>query len=254
MNGAFHISGIGLEAQQGALDKLANNIANVNTNGFKRAQIEFSELVSMSSNSAPYTSRVSDTGLAGVMLMTNLALGAQGELERTDESLDIAITGAGFIEVLGDNGQSYLWRGGRLEVNQEGFLAANNGMMLSSSINVPDDARDIRIAANGRVEVLTEDDGVLEIGQIDILRMRSDSGLEKLDGGFYRMTDMSVVENAEAGLNGMGEFVQGSLERSNVDLNREMIDMMIIQRAYSANAQVVQAADQLASIANNLRR
>jgi len=256
MNGAFYIAGVGLDTQQGALDTLANNIANLNTHGFKRALVQFSELVNASARAAEAeTVRApSDMGLAGVALTTTMALGNQGDLERTDETLDLALEGAGFIEVLGENGQRMLWRGGRLQVNPDGFLAASNGMMLASQISIPDAATDLRIDGEGLVSALMDDGEFERIGDIDLLRVRSPEGLTRMDGGFYRVDDKSTVENAAASQEGMGTFVQGSLERSNVELNREMVEMMIVQRAYAANAQVVQAADQMSSIANNLRR
>jgi len=256
MNGAFYIAGVGLDTQQSALDTLANNIANLNTSGFKRSQVQFSELVNASAREADSQAArpVSETGLAGVAMISQMALAEQGDLERTDQALDLALDGAGFIEVLGENGQRLLWRGGRLQVNADGFLAASNGMMLASQINIPDAAIDLRIDSEGQVSALFDDGEPETLGEIDLLRLRSPEGVTRLDGGFYRIVDKSSVENASADSEGMGVFVQGSLERSNVELNREMVEMMIVQRAYAANAQIVQAADQMSSIANNLRR
>ena len=256
MNGAFYVAGIGLETQQNALDTLANNIANLNTRGFKRMEVQFSELVAETARAsqADDMPSVANQALAGVMLQTRMAMSQQGELERTDQPMDLALDGSGFIELLGHDGDTALWRGGRLQINEDGFLAAANGMMLAAQISVPDSAVDMRIDADGRVEAVFEGGEREEIGQIGLLRIKSEQALERLDGGIYRVEDSRMTENAEAGLDGMGRFVQGSLERSNVDLNREMVDMMIVQRAYAANAQVVQAADQMLSIANNLRR
>ena len=256
MNGAFYIAGVGLDTQQSALDTLANSIAYLNTSGFKRSQVEFSELVSGSvrESDTQNTRPATETGLAGVAMISRMALNKQGDLEPTDQTLDLAINGAGFIEVLGESGQRHLWRGGRLQVNSDGFLAASNGMMLASHISIPDSAVDLRINSEGQVTAIFEGGETETIGEIDLLRLRSPDGVTRLDGGFYRVDDKSTVENASADIEGMGSFVQGSLERSNVELNREMVEMMIVQRAYAANAQIVQAADQMSSIANNLRR
>lgn len=256
MNGAFYIGGVGLDTQQSALDTLANNIANLNTRGFKRSQVQFSELVSASARAAdtPGARQQSDMGLSGVAMTTNMAISEQGDLERTEQALDLALQGTGFIEVLGENGQKLLWRGGRLQVNPNGFLAANNGMMLASQISIPDEAIDFRIDSSGQVSAIVEGGEFEELGEIGLLRLRSPEGLTRLDGGFYRVDDKAAVEHAESDQDGMASFVQGSLERSNVELNREMVEMMIVQRAYAANAQIVQAADQMSSIANNLRR
>lgn len=256
MNQAFEIAGVGLESQQRALDVIANNIANINTLGFKRADVRFIELiVGARDNASPSAALGGWSSLSGVMARTVQMIDRQGELEPTGSALDIAIDGDGFIEVMGADGQTLLWRGGRLSINAERLLATSDGRVLQDQIRIPDEAREIRIDDNGAVSAKLEGaDDFVEIGRLSLTRVEDQETLERMDGGFYLVTDANAVYNATAGDNGAGAFVHGSLERSNVELSEEMVRLMLVQRAYAANAQIIQAADQLMGIANTLRR
>lgn len=256
MNGAFHIGGIGLSTQQRALDVIANNIANLNTQGFKKSNIKFSEIMASSVGSSNLQSNLNfEPSVAGVKTDVEFMIDEQGALQRTNRALDIAIEGEGFIELMGPKGQMMLWRGGSLQVGNDGMLMAENGMKLKAMINVPPDANNIVVEANGTVLISSGQEGaVSELGQIMVVRVNNSSSLERLDGGVYKAGEETSIIDAVPGEDGTGTIVQGAIERSNVDLNIEMVAMMIVQRAYSANAQIVQAADQLLSIANNLRR
>jgi flagellar basal-body rod protein FlgG len=258
MNGAFHVAAIGMQAQQSALELLGHNVANMNTAAYKRQGIRFQEM--LAGGGEPQRTADGATtpppALVGVRMAPALALDAQGEIERTNAPLDVAIDGAGFIELMGNEGRLLLWRGGALSVREDGQLqAADHAMPLRAMISVPTDAQRIAIAADGRVRAITADapDGV-EIGQINLVMPRDQAALQRLDGGLYTVGDAGQVRDATAGEDGMGQLVQGALERSNVDLNMEMVQLLIVQRAYAANAQIVQAADQIQAIANNLRR
>ncbi len=252
MSDAFEVAAIGLGAQQRALDLIANNIANVNTPYFKRAEIDFNALISAA---PPDSSAPSASGsAAGVGVSSSPALFDQGVLEQTGHAMDIAIDGAGFIEVLGPGGQVHLWRGGRLMVNDFGQLATDQGLLLRANITAPREMEALSIRPDGEVVARTSSAGEEVIGLINLVRISQPGAVEALDGSQYRVVGDAQLTDAVPGEDGTGHFVQGSIERSNVDLNREMVDLMIIQRAFAANAQVVQAADQLMSIANNLRR
>jgi flagellar basal-body rod protein FlgG len=256
MNGAFEIAGVGLVAQQQALDVIANNISNVNTPGFKRSDVQFSELMATAANTADGLAQP-DRGqaVAGVAARTVLALSDQGQIEQTGRPMDLAIEGAGFLELMGPGGQSLLWRGGPLSVDSSGLLGAGDGLALRSSITVPDGASDLRIAADGVVSATLPGESTrVELGQISLVEVDSDSALERLDGGFYRPAEGARLKDTTPGQDGAGSLAQGAIERSNVEINNEMVRLMIVQRAYAANAQIVQAADQLAAIANSLRR
>lgn len=255
MNGAFYISGLGLETQQQALNTIANNVANINTHSFKRSTVRFAEIISELDLGTTDTQNNLNENVYGVRSNVQTHFAEQGVLEATNSPMDIAIEGEGFIELTGPDGESVLWRGGFLRQDDEGFLIAENGMPLSSIMSIPIEARELVIGNDGVVTaVMPGEDGNEEIGQIKLLRVNNMNGLERLDDGFYRLTDSAEVFEVMPMEDGGGRIVQGAIERSNVDLNREMVDMMIVQRAYAANAQVVQAADQVLSIVNSLRR
>ncbi|WP_010545501.1 flagellar hook-basal body protein [Sphingomonas elodea] len=258
MSDAFYVGAVALQAQQRALDGIANNIANVNTPAFKRVQVRFADVVaSRAADVLPADALRADTTFdtAGVMLDSQFMLNEPGQIERTGKRLDLAIDGAGFIELMGPAGQSLLWRGGTLRVNEDGQLATSSGIALKAAITVPADATGLSIGHDGVVRATVPDTAdAVELGQIQLVKIADPSKVARLDGGIYRMEDASLTTEAVAGEDGAGTFVQGALEQSNVALTDEMVRLMLVQRAYAANAQIVQAADQLMGIANGLRR
>ncbi len=254
MNGAFEIAAIGLGSQQQALDVIANNITNVNTPGFKRSDVRFSEIIAERNDPAnPAANLTSGPSLAGVTAEAVLALSEQGDLERTGQALDLAIEGAGFIELMGPAGQTLLWRGGRLVVGEDGLLAAADGFPLRAAITVPADATDLQNDPNGLVKAQIAGSEE-ELGQIMLVRLDDAAAVERLDGGYYALLESRALQEQTPGQDGAGEFVQGAIEHSNVELNNEMVRLMLVQRSYAADAQVLQAADQMMAIANNLRK
>lgn len=256
MSGAFHIGAIGLDAQQKALDTIANNISNINTTGFKRTEVRFSEV--LASQPADGVVRAdfggSEIASAGVRSDAFYLLQEQGRIDSTGNANDIAINGAGFIELMGPGGQSLLWRGGTLKVGPEGQLMTAAGLELKAGISIPHDAKAVEIGSDGMVRAKTDSEEMVEIGQINLVRVDDPSAVERMDGGLYRVIEEGKVAEARPGEDGVGLLLQGSVERSTVELNEEMVQMLMVQRAYAANAQVVQAADQFMSLANGLRR
>lgn len=252
MNGAFYIAATGLRSQQGALDTTANNIANLNTPAFKRATVRFSELVSR--NEGPAAFDASGAAPSGVVFDSSERVFTQGELRETSSPMDLAIRGDGFIELMAPSGRGLLWRGGTLKVNEDGLLAASNGMPLRAMIAVPTGASELRISADGRVTALLEDNTRGEIGRIDLTLSRDSTSLKAQGGGLYAVTDNGDANTITPGEDGAGVFVQGSIEASNVQITDEMVTLLLTQRAYAANAQIVQAGDQLMAIANGLKR
>lgn len=248
MNGAFYIAATGLRAQQGALDVTANNIANLNTSGFKRANVRFSELVAYGSaaTDAAAPSGVTSGGAERVF--------TQGDLRETGDAMDLAIRGEGFIELMAPSGRSVLWRGGTLKVGEDGFLAASNGMSLRGMIAAPTGAHDFLISADGKVTALLDDQTRSEIGRIDLTMVRDPEALSAVGEGVYELADGGRATTVAPGEEGAGLLVQGSVEASNVQISDEMVTLLLTQRAYAANAQVVQAGDQLMAIANGLKR
>ncbi len=257
VNGAFYIGAVGLDSQQRALDTLANNIANINTPTFKRSDMRFTEIMASRVNEldAPQLNRSEQTVPGGVVSEAEFLLFEQGQLQSTGRSTDLAINGPGFIELLGPSGQTYLWRGGSLKVNSDGQLAASNGMALRALITVPNDVSEVEINSSGEVRgVIAGDQQPVDLGQISLVRIDHASQLQRLDGGLYSLEDGVPIKEAVPGEDGIGLLVQGSIEGSNVALNEEMAQMMIVQRAFASNAQLLQAADQMMAITNSLRR
>jgi flagellar basal-body rod protein FlgG len=257
MNGAFYVGAIGMEAQQRALDTIANNISNVNTPAFKRSDVHFSEILASQADVAasPALIGADDFTAAGVLVDTETMVDQPGKLQSTGNRNDIAIDGSGFIEVMAPAGRTLLWRGGTLRVGEDGFLAAQHGFPLKAAISVPTDATSIEIGSDGIVRAIVgQANEVVEIGQIMLVKAPNSSDLQRLDGGLYQVADSTELRDAQPGEDGAGILVQGSLEQSNVELTAEMVELMMVQRAYAANAQILQAADQLMAIANGLRR
>jgi flagellar basal-body rod protein FlgG len=257
MNGAFYIGAVGLDAQQNALNVVANNIANINTTAFKRQVVQFSALVSSMSGaqSDPATQTGEAASGAGVAVGATPTIWTQGALTQTGQPLDLAIQGDGFLEVLGPAGSNMLWRGGTLEVNPDGYLAVSDGTVLRAMISVPQGAQGLTISPTGAVTAQISGSGtVRQIGQLDIALARDPSSLVQQGSGYYEAPDAGGTLVVKPGEEGGGIFVQGSLETSNVQLTDEMTNLLLVQRAYGASAQVVQAGDQLMSIVNGLRR
>jgi flagellar basal-body rod protein FlgG len=257
MNGAFYVGATGLQAQQRALDVVANNISNINTMGFKRSEVRFAELVgpvTQTENADPILVRPATDALSGVQAREAVRIFQQGDLRETGKPFDIAISGDGFIELLGPSGETWLWRGGTLRVNADGLLETESGLALKALIEVPEDSTELRIDRDGVVRSLSAGlDAAEELGTISLAMPRDPELVEAMGSGFYRVPDDGELETVLNGQDG-GVIVQGSLEASNVELTTEMVSLLLLQRAYAANAQAVQAGDQLMSIANNLRR
>jgi flagellar basal-body rod protein FlgG len=256
VNGAFELGAVTLRANQRALETMANNIANMNTPAYKRADVIYAEVAGDAPgaiNTAQSLDLAAQAMPGGVRVAERQMFSAQGELRSSSNALDIAIDGRGFIELMGAEGQTVLWRGGRLEVNRDGYLAAPGGA-LRAMIAVPEDAADLKIDRDGKISATTSDNQAIELGQLSLVRVDNNADLERTGSGLLvTHEDARVVETAP-GEDGSGTIAQGMLEGSNVDFSAAMVELLMVQRAYAASAQIVQAADQLASISNNLKR
>lgn len=254
MNSAFHIGATGLRAQEQALGITANNIANLNTPGFKRARVRFGELLSPAPAGDVLTRTLSSEA-SGVAALGADRVMNQGDLRATGEAMDLAIQGGGFLEVLGPEGQSLLWRGGTMTVGPDGLLGAGDGFPLRALITVPAGASQLRIAADGTVSaVVGGDEAATELGRLDLVSTADPDALEPIGAGLWRAAPGQALTTLAPGEEGAGLIVQGAVESSNVALSEEMVALMVMQRAYAASAQVLQAGDQLMGIANGLRR
>jgi flagellar basal-body rod protein FlgG len=257
MNGAFYIGSVGLQSQQRALDIIASNMANINTPSFKRSEIRFSEVLARRTDTDTPSIDLANAAFdgGGVMVDSTAMVNEAGPIQTTGHAMDLAIDGNGFIELMGPSGQTLLWRGGTLKVGEDGLLAAANGLALKASITMPDDATSMTIGSDGMVRAVTGDGATpVELGQIGLVKIDDATTLTRLDGGLYRAAEGTRLADAQAGEDGTGMLVQGGIEGSNVEMTTEMVQLMLVQRAYGANAQILQAADQMMAIANGLRR
>ena len=260
---ALSIGATGMQSQQLQVETIANNLANVNTVGFKKSRVAFADLIAADNartaaatpaDLAPLASaqRVG----AGVGVMRIEKLFDQGEIKITGGALDLAINGAGFLEVaLADATRAYS-RGGNLKVNNEGLLVTADGQVLKPAITIPPNAQSVTISPTGQVKVLIAGQSMpIEAGQLELVRFASPSQLQALGNGLYRATDGSgEAIAARPGQDDSGTIVQGAIETSNVKMVDEMVGLMLAQRAYEASVKIVQAADEMLGMINNLRK
>ena len=255
MSGALEVAAIGMRVQQRALETIADNVSNINTPAFKRSEFRFTELVTRGDGAGGATPAGRNDGIAGVGFWSRPAVERQGQIDPTGNPGDIAVDGAGFLELMGPAGRTLLWRGGRLRVLQDGLLANAAGLPLKAGITVPVEATGIRIDRDGKVHALLPDpEEETQIGEIALVRVADEDAIRRLDGGIYAVEEGETLMETMPGEDGAGHLVQAALERSNVDLNGEMVGLLVAQRAYAANAQIVRAADELLGLANGLRR
>ncbi len=267
---AFYIGATGMQAQQTGVDTIANNLANVNTNGFKKARISFTDMMAgVTPNAtgvqlpqAPESPLGGATSGATTRLGSGVGIASVGKLfdmgtiNQTGSAWDIAIQGDGFIQVAMPDGTLAYGRGGTLKVNSERLLTNQAGQPLQPAISVPADATNIAIAADGTVSVqLPNQARPVIVGQMQLVRFTNPSGLSAQGDNIYRVSDTSGEPiSGNAGQDGIGAIQQGFLEGSNVRMVDEMVGLMVAQRAYEANVKVVQAADEMMSLVNNLRK
>lgn len=264
---ALHAAATGMQAQDTKLDVLANNLANVNTAGFKRSRVNFEDLMYqikrepgvLNAETEPIPHGI-QVGL-GVQISGTQQSFTQGSVERTDQELDVLIDGEGFFEVRtvhnGDIITAYT-RNGNFTRNSEGniVLANSQGTILEPPITIPQDTISISIGNNGEVAVRQQGSPTLSVvGQIELARFVNPEGLGQIGGNLLRETDASgppVTGVPQS--DGLGTIQQGQLELSNVDPVRELIQLILTQRAFELNSQSIQTADQALQTVANLRR
>lgn len=257
---ALQIAATGMHAQQQNVDTIANNLANVNTTGFKKSRVSFTDLVAQQAEAGNRAQAGEAPQLAlrgtGVAMAQMIRSFDAGEAKKTDSAYDITIAGDGFIEVVMPDGGKAYTRGGTLRVTEDGQLATASGHALKPGISIPEDVQDLTITADGRVQVKTaRHPQPMEVGQLELVRFIAPTALEPLGDGLFRATEPAGEPMvARAGQDGVGTIRQGFLEGSNVKLVEEMVNLMVAQRAYEASVKVVQASDEMLGMVNNLRK
>jgi len=252
---ALYISAIGLQAQKQQLDTVASNLSNVNTPAYKRQSVDFSSVLDRSpmGQSVGTGTGASAEAKPGRMLRYDMA---QGDLHPTGRPLDVAIGGVGFVEVDLPGGVTGYSRAGSLQVNAEGGLSLTNGFALKADIRVPGNAGDLQIQPDGSVTAtLAGENASTVLGQIELVSFSNPEAMQyRGDGLFTAPAGSADPTRARPGQEGLGSLVAGNLEGSNVSLENEMVAMMLMQRVYELNSKVVQTADELMGMSNNLRR
>jgi flagellar basal-body rod protein FlgG len=256
---ALYIGATGMQAQQAHVEAIANNLANVNTSGFKKTRIGFADMVtgSLAIAGAPGADAAAPLPAgAGVRIVSSGRVFAGGELKKTDAPLDVAIAGDGFLELAMADGSRAYARGGSLKVNTEGLLVSQGGIPLKPGISVPQNAEALLISAAGHVQARMPGSAVpVDLGQLELVRFANAQGLAAQGANLYRATEASGEPvGGRPGEDGMGALAQGFLENSNVKLVEEMVDLMVAQRAYEASVKVVQAGDDMLGMINALRK
>lgn len=256
---SLNIGASGMHAQQLHIDVIANNLANSNTMGYKKSRVEFEDLMyrEMVRGGNLINSPTIDKPVGvGAAIASTGKIFTTGDAKKTERSLDLAIQGDGFFEVmLPDNSYAYT-RSGALQIDQDGYLTNTDGYQLSGLIQVPNDAEELLIEPDGRVLAqVSGDSELVELGSLELAKFVSAAGLTPLGDNLYIPSDKSGdALYSIPGEDGTGTLNQGFLEASNVNMVEELTNLILAQRAYEINSKVVQAADELMSIVNNLRR
>jgi flagellar basal-body rod protein FlgG len=237
---------------------IANNLANVNTTGFKKDRAEFETLAyqTMTVPGAPSSAENRyAVGLAlgsGVQMTGTARVNTQGAMSQTDNPLDLAIEGDGFFQVQRPDGTTGYTRAGNFSLSAEGQIVTSDGMRLQPEISVPEGATSVTIGADGTVSAqLQGQSAPTELGRIELARFVNPSGLQALGGNIYAESAASGTPQVGApGLDGRGALRQGSLEGSNVNVVQELVDMIETQRAYEVNSKMISATDEMLRNAN----
>jgi flagellar basal-body rod protein FlgG len=259
---ALYTAASGMNAQQTNIDNVAHNLANVNTTGFKKARVEFEDLVYQEIRAAGASA--SSTTEAPIGLEVGLGTRAvatsrnfsTGNMRSTSAPFDIAIQGEGFFQVTMPDGSTAYSRAGNFHLDAQGLLVTNEGYSVEPQITIPPNATTVSISRDGIVSaVIAGQSAAEQLGTLEIANFANEGGLRPLGGNLFAATTASgEAETGAPGVDGRGTLTQGFLEDSNVSVVEEMVNMIIGQRAYEANSRVVRAADEMLSQVNSLVR
>ena len=259
---ALYTAATGMQAQQINIDTIANNIANVNTTGFKQSRAEFQDLLYQNIRAAGTASSASTTYPVGLQLGLGtrpVATGriySQGDFQQTGNPLDLVIQGQGFFQVRTPSGETAYTRDGTFHLNAQGAIVTADGNVLEPQMTIPSGAQNIVIGNDGTVSVtLAGQTAAQTVGTIQIATFQNPGGLNPVGGNLFMATTASGdAITGGPGQNGLGTINQGFLEQSNVDIVKEMVNMIVAQRAYEVNSKAIRVADDMLSTINNLSR
>ena len=255
------IASTGMEAQQLNMDVIANNLANVNTTGFKRSVANFEDLI-YEDQSAPgaYSSDKTQmpTGIQiglGVKAAATEKIFQEGDLVQTGNQLDLAIQGDGLFQITMPDGSIAYSRAGAFKLDSNGDIVNPDGYPLQPTITIPTNVTQISVGYDGKVSVVQAGSTTpVDVGQIQLAKFTNEGGLQAIGNGLYTNTGSSgdpILANPSQ--SGMGTIQQGYLEQSNVNVVTEMVNMIASERAYEVGSKAVQASDEMWQMANNMK-
>ena len=262
MNRALRTAATGMAAQQLNVDLISNNLSNVNTTGFKKSRPEFKDLMYQTIKASGLSEdgrtkesteiQVGNGTMPGAVVKSFL----QGDIQPTNNPLDLAIQGDGFIQVQRPDGTTAYTRDGSLKISGDGQLVTSEGYIVQPSISFSSDTQSVTIARDGTIEATEVGQTTsTKVGQLELAKFVNPGGLRAIGNNLYVETIASgkPIQGA-AGSEGFGELIQGSLEASNVDVVEEMVSMIVAQRAYEINSKTIKTVEDMLTMANNLQR
>lgn len=259
---ALWTAGTGMGAQQANLDVISNNLANVNTTGFKKSRADFADLMYQNMRQAGASTGADNQVPSGIQmghgtrLVATQKIYTQGSFQSTGNQFDLAIQGSGFFQITMSDGTIAYTRNGSFQKDSTGRVVTSDGYPLEPAINVPENATAITISSEGIVTAtVPETPPTVELGQITLARFINPAGLESMGGNLVKETAASgapMVTNP--GEEGAGTLVQQYIEMSNVQVVEEMVNMIVAQRAYEVNSKAIQTADDMLEKAASLKR
>ncbi|SFM23752.1 flagellar basal-body rod protein FlgG [Marinobacter zhejiangensis] len=259
MHPALWVSKTGLSAQDTNMSTISNNLANVNTTGFKRDRAVFQDLL-YQINRQPGGLNTENSELpsglqlgTGVRVVGTAKQFSQGNLQITEQPLDMAVNGRGFFQVLMPDGIIAYTRDGQFQLNSDGDVVTPDGYPLEPTISVPENATNLTIGKDGTVTAIVDDQASpVNLGQITLVDFINPQGLQAVGNNLFRETNASGdPSEGEAGINGLGSIEQGTIESSNVEVVEELVNMITTQRAYEMNSKVVSTTDQMLQFVTN---
>lgn len=257
---AFSTAATGMAAQQTMVDSIANNLANINTNGFKRSQVNFQDLLYLKLREAGREVSAGITAPSGLEIGSGVRMASTnkvftvGEFQSTGRDEDIAIQGDGFIELTLPTGESRYTRDGSFSRDSTGALVNSSGYPLAAGITIPSDATTIDIGSDGTVSV-EQPSGNSVIGTIPLIRFQNPAGLSSEGGNLYRETEASGSPiSGTAGEGGFGSILSKHLEKSNVLMVNELVNLITAQRGYEINSRCIRVGDEILRATNQLIR
>ena len=259
MDASMWVAKTGLDAQQTRMTVISNNLANVNTNGYKRDRAVFEDLLYqrvVQSGGQTSANSNAPTGLmlgTGVRVVATEKIHAQGNMVMTQNALDVAISGDGFFQILQPDGTMAYTRDGSFKLSATGQLITSNGSLLQPTIQIPATAQSVTIGSDGTVSAAVVGSTAQQVlGNVTVARFINPAGLESIGQNLLRANAASgAVQQLKPGVNGAGMLVQGGVEASNVNVVEEMVNMIETQRAYEVNSKAIASADEMLKFINN---